>query len=158
MINMIASVGKNYELGKDGKLIWRVKKDLEFFREKTINHDIIMGRKTFDSLPKLLDGRKNIILTRSNKIIPGAEIRSYIRGIILDYRDKDAFIIGGENVYKSFIDYASNIYLTEIDDECKDADAYFPKFDKEKFNRELLDEDYDDKLDVSYRHVLYKRR
>ena len=158
MINIIASVGQNNELGKKGDLIWPIKKDLKFFREKTIGHDIIMGRKTFESLPKLLEKRKHIILTRSNKIIPNAEIRSYVRGIVLDYRDKDAFVIGGQSVYRSFIDYASNIYLTEIDDMCKDADAYFPKFDKKKYIREIIDEDYDEKYDVNYRHVLYKRR
>lgn len=158
MINMIASVGQNYELGKNGNLIWPIKKDLKFFRDKTIDHDIVMGRKTFESLPKMLDRRKHIVLTKSNIVIPNAEVRSYIRGIIIDYKDKDVFIIGGSSIYKSFIDYASNIYLTEIEDTCKDADAYFPKFDKEKYERQVIDEDYDEDLKLKYSHVLYKRR
>ena len=155
---MIAAVGKNGELGKDGKLIWPIKEDLKFFRDTTMGHSIIMGRKTFDSLPKLLDGRKHIVLTRSNKIIPDVETRGNLRGLITEYKNKDAFIIGGSSVYSQFMPYAENIYLTEIDAMCKEADTFFPRFDRDKFEREILSEDHDEKLNLDYRHVLYKRR
>lgn len=158
MINIIAAVGKNNELGKDGSLIWPIEEDLKFFREKTIGHSIIMGRKTFESLPKLLDGRKHIVLTKSNKVIPNVEVRSYIKGIVMEFKNKDAFVIGGESIYNIFIPYSENIYLTEIDAECKKADIYFPKFDKDKYIKEIISENHDEKLDLNYRHVLYKRR
>lgn len=158
MINMIASVGRNGEIGKDGKLIWPIKKDLKFFRDTTIGCDVIMGMRTFNSLPHLLEGRKNIVLTHRNKIIEGAEIRSYIKGLVCEYRNKDAFVIGGESVYSDFLEYASNIYLTEIDDDCILADAFFPKFNKDNYDKEILFEDYDDQMDVFYKHTLYKRR
>ena len=63
-INIIAAIGKNNELGKDNDLIWKIKDDLKFFKEKTMGHDIIMGRKTFESLPRLLQGRRHIVLTK----------------------------------------------------------------------------------------------
>lgn len=158
MINIIASVGQNNELGKKGDLIWPIKQDLKFFREKTIGHDVIMGRKTFESLPKLLDNRRHIVLSNKNLVIPNAEVRSYIKGLVMDYRDKDAFVIGGESIYRSFLEYAKNIYLTEIDDTCIDADTFFPYFDKSKYNREIIDEEYDNVLDLKYKHVIYKKR
>lgn len=155
---MIAAVGKNGELGKDGKLIWSIKEDLQFFRDITMGHNIIMGRKTFDSLPKLLDGRKHIVLTKSNKIIPNVEMRGYLKGLITEYKNKDAFIIGGSSVYSQFMPFAENIYLTEIDSICKEADTFFPRFERDSFEREILSENHDEVLNLDYKHVLYKRR
>lgn len=158
MINLIASTGQNNELGKSGKLIWPIKEDLKFFREKTIGHDIIMGRKTFESLPKLLEKRKHIVLTRGKITIPNVEIRNDIKNLITEYKNKDAFVIGGSTVYKQFIKYAQNIYLTEIEAIDLDADAFFPVFDKEKYIKTTLDEKYDETYKVNYKHILYKRR
>ena len=112
MINMIAAVGQNNEIGKNGELIWPIREDLKFFRETTKGYPVIMGRKTFDSLPKVLDGRRNIVLTRQNIVLPNAEVRSYIRGLITEFKNIDAFVIGGESVYREFMPYTENIYLT----------------------------------------------
>ena len=65
-INLIAAIGKNYELGKDNNLVWRLKEDLKFFKNTTMGHPIVMGRKTFESLPKVLPGRKNIVISTSD--------------------------------------------------------------------------------------------
>ena len=67
-IILIAAIGKNYELGKDNHLIWRISEDLDFFKKITMGKKIVMGRKTFESLPKMLPGRKHIVLSRSNTI------------------------------------------------------------------------------------------
>lgn len=69
-----------------------------------------------------------------------------------------AFIIDGETVYREFMPYTEKNYLTEIEDICKDADAYFPSFNKEDFKREIIDKSYDEKLEVKYSHILSKRR
>ena len=158
MINIIASVGENNELGRKGKLIWPIREDLLFFRDKTIDHDIVMGRKTFESLPKLLDRRHHVVLTRGKINNDEVETRCDILALITRYQDKDAFVIGGETIYRQFIDYAENIYLTEIDDTCESADAFFPEFDKENYTVDILKSGYDKKLDVKYTHVLYRRR
>lgn len=158
MINMIAAVGQNNEIGKNGELIWPIREDLKFFRETTMGYPVIMGRKTFDSLPKVLDGRRNIVLTRQNIVLPNAEVRSYIRGLITEFKNIDAFVIGGESVYREFMPYTENIYLTEIEETCESSNAHFPNFDKEKFTREVLDNNHDENLNIDYSHVLYKRR
>lgn len=158
MINIIASVGKNHELGRNGNLIWYIKDDLIFFRNLTINHDIIMGRKTFESLPRVLDKRHHVVLTRGDIDNEEVEVSSDIKALILRYKNKDVFVIGGASIYKAFINYSDNIYLTEIDDECAGADTFFPKFNKDDFYREILKDGYDEKLDIKYKHVLYKKK
>ena len=157
-LNIIAAIGKNNELGKDNDLIWKISDDLKFFKEKTISKYIIMGRKTFESLPTLLKGRKHIVLTRNEEIIPGVAVYSNVQEIIEKFKTKEAYIIGGASIYKEFIDYVAKMYLTLIDDECKEADAYFPNFNEEDFDKEILDIRHDEKLGINYKHVLYKRR
>ena len=158
MINIIASVGKNGELGINGNLIWHIKDDLIFFRNMTLNHDIIMGRKTFESLPKLLDRRNHIVLTRGKIDNDNIEVCNNIKALVTRYQNKDAFVIGGASIYREFIDYCENIYLTEIDDICENADTFFPEFDKSDYFKVILKRGYDRKLDVRYNHALYKRR
>ena len=110
-INVIAAIGKNNELGKNNDLVWRLKGDMKFFRETTMGHPIVMGRKTFESLPKVLPGRKNIVIS-SNEIL-NDEIERYksIKEFLLKYKEfnEDVFIIGGASIYKQFIDLASKL-------------------------------------------------
>ncbi|MBR3199098.1 MAG: dihydrofolate reductase [Bacilli bacterium] len=157
-INIIAAIGKNNELGKNNDLIWRISEDLKFFAKKTMGHDIIMGRKTFESLPNLLKGRRHIILTRNPTIMPEVIVCDSIEEIVDRYKRKEAYVIGGASIYAQFLEYAKKMYLTEIDAECKDADVFFPQFNEEEFIKTILDEKYDNKLDLNYKHVLYKRR
>ena len=157
-INLIAAIGKNNELGKDNDLIWRLKADMKFFRETTMGHPIVMGRKTFESLPKVLPGRKNIVL--SSNEIQDNEIELYksIKEFLLNYKDYDGevYIIGGASIYKAFIDMASKLYLTEIEAEEKEADVYFPTFNKEEYNKEIISDLEENS--IKFKHVLYKRK
>ena len=157
-INVIAAIGKNNELGKNNDLVWRLKGDMKFFRETTMGHPIVMGRKTFESLPKVLPGRKNIVIS-SNEIL-NDEIEKYksIKEFLIKYKEfkEDVFIIGGASIYKQFIDLASKLYLTEIDAVDKDADVYFPMFNKSEWNKEIISEKEEN--DIKYNHVLYKRK
>lgn len=157
-INLIAAIGKNNELGKDNDLIWRLKADMKFFRETTMGHPIVMGRKTFESLPKVLPGRKNIVL--SSNEIQDNEIELYksIKEFLLNYKDYDGevYIIGGASIYKAFIDMASKLYLTEIEAEEKEADVYFPNFNKEEYNKEIISDLEENS--IKFKHVLYKRK
>lgn len=155
---IIAAIGKNNELGKSNNLIWHLPKDLKFFREQTTGHSIIMGRKTFESLPKMLPNRKHIVLSSSNNFPPDVEVFDNIESLLNKYNKsgEDIFVIGGASIYKAFIDYTTKMYLTEIDSECKDADAYFPHFDKDDWSKEELDQGEDN--NIEYKHVLYKRK
>lgn len=157
-ITLIAAIGKNRELGLDNDLIWKIPEDLKFFKENTMGKYIVMGMNTLSSLPKLLPGRKHIVLT-SKDIELDPEIRvvhsidellKYINSI-----DEEVMIIGGASLYRQMIEYANKMILTEIDDE-SDADVYFPEYSLDDWNREVLSEyKYGN---IEYNHVVYVRK
>ena len=157
-INIIAAIGKNNELGKNNDLIWKFIEDMKFFKETTMGHPVVMGRRTFESLPNILPGRENIVISTNN--INNDKIKLYrsIKDFLISYKNynSDVFIIGGASLYKAFIDIASTLYLTEIDDIEKDADVYFPIFNKEEFTKEIIKELEEN--GIKYKHVLYKRK
>ncbi len=153
MINIIAAVGKNLELGKYNKLIWNIPNDLKYFKEMTQNKTIVMGRKTYESIGKPLKNRKNIVLTRQNINIDNVETVNNYQELLKT--NEDVFIIGGEQIYKMFLPYADNIYLTEINDS-KDADSYFPEFNKDLYEKEIIKEEkYND---LEYKFVVYRKK
>lgn len=155
-ISMIAAVGKNFELGKNNDLIWHFKEDMKFFKNTTMGHTVIMGRKTFESLPKALPGRKNIVLSLNpNYTADSAEVISSVEEAVKLSKDSEIFVIGGGKVYELMLAYADKIYLTEIEDECKDADTYFPTFDKKIYKREVIASYEVDSIKFS--HILYSK-
>ena len=111
-LSIIAAVGKNDELGKNGDLIWRFKDDMKFFKDMTWGHKIVMGRKTFESLPKLLEGRKHLVLTRKRTPFP-KEVDVY--HTITDFKiacqnsDEEIFDIGGASIYEELLVYANKL-------------------------------------------------
>lgn len=158
-LSMIAAIGEKNELGKDNDLLWYLPNDLKFFKQVTTGKTILMGRKTFESLPKLLPNRKHIVLSKNNNEFPN-EVTVYKNkeDFINDYKatNEEIFVIGGGAIYKLFINDVSDIYLTEVDANDNTATVYFPNFNKEEFNRELIDEDsYNN---ISFKHVLYRRK
>lgn len=157
-INLIAAIGKNYELGMNNDLIWKLKEDLKFFKETTMGHPIVMGRKTFESLPKVLPGRKNIVISTNEINNDKIEVYKSIREFLIEYQNsnEDIFIIGGASIYNSFVELASNMYLTEIEAEEKKADVYFPKFNINEWNKEIISNH--EQNNIKYSHVLYKRK
>lgn len=155
--SIIAAIGKNNELGKDNNLIWRLPNDLKFFKETTLGHPVIMGSKTFYSLPKLLPGRKNIIISSKDNFPAEAQVYHSVEEVLNNLKDdEEYFIIGGASIYKSFLEYSDKLYLTEVEASCENADAYFPTFDKTLYDREELKENEDN--GIHYKHVLYKRK
>ena len=156
MISIIAAIGKNNELGKDNNLIWHIKEDLANFKKLTMGKKIVMGANTYHSLPKKLQGRTYIILSKSLTNIEGATIFSDFNEL-LDYLkslDEEIMVIGGASIYKLFLPYADKLYLTEIDADA-DADVYFPKFNKADFNIVKIENRTDDNL--KYKFVEYVR-
>ena len=156
MISIIAAIGKNNELGLNNDLIWHLPNDLKFFKEKTLNQNIVMGYNTFVSLGRVLPSRKHIVLSFEKVKLPLEVIQFNNLDDLNNYiKDKDVFIIGGASMYKQFIDKASRLYLTEIDNTHK-ADVYFPNFDKSLFDKKILGTNSDN--GINYTFTLYERK
>lgn len=135
-ISIIAAIGKNRELGKDNKLIWHIKEDLQRFKSFTKGHPIIMGRKTWESLPfKPLPNRTNIVVTRDKQqITSGAVVCSSIEEALAKAREiekSETFIIGGGQIYQQALPFADKLYLTIVNGDF-DADTFFPDYSEFK--------------------------
>ena len=130
MINMIAAVAQNRAIGYQNKLIYWLPNDLKRFKQLTTGHTILMGRRTFDSLPKgALPNRRNCVLTRSSRELPGCECFKTWEDFIASCKpDEDVYIIGGASLYKHLLDKADRLCLTEIADTPQDADTFFPDY------------------------------
>ncbi len=158
-ITIIAAVGKNLELGKNNDLIWHLREDMKFFRDNTMGKPIIMGMNTYKSLPRLLPGRKHIVLTRQNPSLP--EEITIIHSIekllkyIEEYKE-EVMIIGGASLYKQMLEYAKKLLLTEINAEDKEADVFFPKWNHEEWEKEGIS--IHEENSIQYKHVLYKKK
>lgn len=132
-ISMIAAIGRNRELGRGNKLIWKIPSDLKRFREITRGHPVIMGRKTYQSINQLLPGRTNIIITRDPDFkIEGAVVVGSLEQAIEKAKTEpgsdEIFIIGGAQIYALAMPYADKLYLTIIDAEDSFADAFLPDY------------------------------
>ena len=155
-VSMIAAVGKNLELGKNNNLIWHFKEDMKFFKDTTIGHTVVMGRKTFESLPKALPGRKNIVISSNAQYqAQGANVVTSVEEALKIADNEEIFVLGGGKIYAEFLPYADKLYLTEIDAECEDADTYFPQFNKSEYIKEIIN--YYDIDGVEFYHVVYKK-
>ena len=157
MISIIAAIGKNRELGRGNDLIWHIKEDLKNFKNLTMGKYIVMGKNTYESLPKHLEGRKYIVLSSSLSEIENGllfndfnKLLEFIKDI-----DEEVMIIGGASIYKLFLPFADKLYLTEIDSEEK-ADVYFPDFNKEDYECNVVSTNEVDGL--KYSIVIYERK
>ena len=132
-ISMIACVGKNLELGKNNDLIWHLPNDLKYFKKVTSGKTVIMGRRTFDSLPGVLPKRRNIVLQLPNESkIDGVEIFNSIPEILDNIKDEEeVFIIGGASIYRQTLPYVDEVYLTKVNAD-GGAEVFFVNLDEEK--------------------------
>lgn len=131
MIGLIAAVSKNGAIGNKNKLIWNIPDDMAYFKKTTMNHPVIMGRKTFESIGRPLPNRTNIIVTRNKEFkqencIVCPSIEEAIG--IAETKDTMVFVIGGAQIYQESLPYADRLYLTYIDATPKEADTYFPDY------------------------------
>jgi len=127
-LSIIVAVDKNWAIGKNNQLLWHLPADLKNFKELTMGGAIIMGRKTYESIGRLLPGRTSIIITRDSsfKIDGGIVVNSIENAIIASQKFNNSFIIGGGEIYNQTFGLANKIYLTKVDAEF-DADTYFPE-------------------------------
>jgi len=138
MVSIIAAKSKNNALGKENKLLWHLPIDFKFFKDTTLGHPIIMGRKTFESLPKALPGRTNIIITgdRNYKKEDAMVTHSLEDAIKLGLSEnEEVFICGGGQIYEEALDknLVNKMYITEVDVELN-GDTFFPTFDESKWD------------------------
>ena len=159
-LTIIAAVSINNVIGNDNKLIWKLSNDLKRFKNLTTNHSVIMGRKTFESLPNPLPDRNNIVITRdTNYSKPNIQVCSSIEDAInLTKTDTQPFIIGGGEIYSQTINIVDKIELTRVHKEF-DGDAYFPEIPLDIFeliNEENYNSDLENEFDYSY--LTYKKR
>jgi len=160
MITIIAAAAENNALGKDNQMIWHLPDDFKRFRALTTGHYIIMGRKTFESLPKLLPNRTHVIITRQQDYpVPEGCIRvnSLEEAIKACPQDETIFIIGGGEIYKQSMAIADTIELTRVQ-TAPEADAFFPEITPNEW--QLVSEEFhpkDEKHAFDFRFLRYKR-
>ena len=159
MISIIAAVAKNRAIGFENKLIYWLPNDLKRFKALTTGHTIVMGRKTFESLPKgALPNRRNVVLSRTTKELPGCDVYPTLEAALQSCKaDEDVYIIGGARVYEQAISIADRLCLTEVDDTPTEADAFFPDYsDWQIVQKE--EHEKDEKHAFNYAFVDYTRK
>ncbi len=155
-VSMIVAKGTNNEIGGNNDLLWYIPSDLKFFKATTMGKSIIMGRKTFQSLPKALPGRKNIVISRDASFdAPGAFVVTDINEALKASETDEVFIIGGASIYEAYFPMADKLYITEVDFQSDKADVFFPQVDLSLWKAQFLDEGEENGL--KYRHILYTR-
>jgi len=162
IVSIIVATGRNNEIGKNGGLLCHLPADLKHFKEITSGHPVIMGRKTFQSLPKgPLPNRRNIVISRNpNLKIEGVEVYSSLDYAFIKLIDEDeVFIIGGAQIYEQALPIADKIYLTKINASFPEADVFFPQIDFSVW-READRETFlaDEKNPYSFSFIEYERR
>lgn len=165
-LSLVAAIGKNNELGLDNHLIWKIHEDLMFYRKLTLHKNIIMGRKTFESMPyKALEERNPIVLSRK-KIDSFCDISSFSDIIeLLKYVEatpnEEFIVVGGAQIYEDMMPFVDTMYLTEIDDYAE-ADTFFPNVDIDEWNVEQIynseERNYIDLNKVPYTRNKYVRK
>lgn len=138
-LSAIVAMASNRVIGRDGDLPWRIPEDFKFFKDTTTGHIMVMGRKTFESLPKILPGRLHVVITRQRDFKPeGAHVFPDVTSALDFCKTQTAkwgdevFVLGGGEIFRQTLDITDRIYLTEIH-KAYDGDATFPEFDKSVF-------------------------
>ena len=134
-MNLIVAVDNDWGIGCDGKLLFDIPEDMEYFRTKTAGKTVVMGLATLQSLPgsKPLRNRTNIVLSLDGTPIYGAIVCNSIEQVLSEaqkHNPDDVFIIGGESVYTAFLDYCSRAYITKVN-AVRTADRFFPNIDEQ---------------------------
>jgi dihydrofolate reductase len=129
---IIVAMARNRAIGKDNELLWKIKDDLKLFKSSTLNHTVLMGRKSFQSIGRPLPKRHNVVVTRSKYFkAEGVEVFRSLNDALaeLKQRGEDVFILGGGQIYKQSMDDADELYISHVDADIQDADTFFPEVD-----------------------------
>lgn len=157
-MNVIVAVDENWGIGRNGELLARISADLRRFKALTTGHAVILGRKTLQTFPggKPLPGRENLIMSTTMDAAPeGARVFRDLDSL-LDYAPEDAFVIGGETVYRELLPYCEKVYVTKIH-KTFDSDAFFPDLDALSGWKVTEKEDPLEENGVRFSYVTYER-
>ncbi|MCB8994557.1 MAG: dihydrofolate reductase [Bacteroidales bacterium] len=160
-ISIIVAIAENNAIGKNNELLWSIPEDMQWFKKHTSGHPVIMGRRTFLSLPKgALPNRRNIVISDvPGETFPSCEMVSSIEEALLACDEKEeSFIIGGGMIYRQFLPHARRLYITRVH-KSFDADTFFPEFNYDEW-KEVERQKFppSGKNDFSYSFIIYERK
>ena len=160
MLSIIACISQtNRAIGYQNRLLYHIKSDLTRFRELTTGHAIIMGRKTYESLPNgALPHRRNIVVSNSMKEMEGCEVYPNLEAALkaAEGKTEETFIIGGESIYRQSLPAAHKLYLTVVDDAPQQADAFFPEINPKEWK--LIEKEMRNENGLSFSFLTYFKK
>lgn len=165
-VALVAAVAADGVIGCQGRIPWpRLRRDMQYFRRVTLGHPVVMGRKTYESLPGVLPGRTNIILSRdTQRTLPaGVLVSSFetaIKFVRNNLNQKRLFVIGGGEIYRTALDFAHEIFLTKVEGSFE-GDTFFPELDQAKWRlawEEFHPADPDTPLDCGFYRYVHRER
>lgn len=135
-ITLVAAVARDGAIGRDNALLWHIPEDMARFKAVTAGKPVVMGRKTWDSLPakfRPLPGRRNLVISRTASALPGAEVFASLDAALAACDEPEVCVIGGSDIYALALPHADKLALTEVDLAFPDADRHFPAWPREQF-------------------------
>lgn len=166
MLSIIVAYAMNHAIGKNNQLLWHIPADLKFFRKMTEGKIVIMGRKTYESIPenfRPLPNRKTFVLTRDPSYTvdhPDVQVFTDVEKCLMvaQLTNEEVMIAGGAQIYEMTLPYVDRIYATIINESFEEADAYFPEIDLEQWEVTYEGAFASEQLELFYTHMHYKRR
>jgi dihydrofolate reductase len=162
--SIVVAIAENNAIGKNNGLLCHLPADMKFFRELTTGHSIIMGRKTFESLPNgALPNRRNIVISRKPPHSSKGELVEWVSSLEAAYElcknEEEVFVIGGAQIYNISLETADNLYITWIHHDFEDADTFFPTINFNKWQEiSRIDKKADEKNKYDYSFVKYEKK
>lgn len=165
-IKLIACVDDNYGLGFKQNLLFHIPNDLKLFKELTLNQYVVMGRRTYESLPYTLPSRINVVLTQNknyklhdNKVIIEHDVQKIINHYLESGKQsKDIWCIGGSSIYKEFFPYCTEVRLTKVKTRCNKCDTFFPYIYLKDFEISHIETHFSEEYQCEYDFITYTRK
>ena len=155
-MKLIAAVDKNWGIGRNNRLLVNIPEDMQLFRQETNGKVVIMGRKTFESLPRLLPGRTHFVLSRRKdyQVPEGVRLFHDVETLMENLPEGENFVIGGEHIYSLLLSKADKVYMTRVG-KAYDGDAFFPPFEEKEWIKE---KEFPGEGDIPHTFVIYRRK
>jgi dihydrofolate reductase len=156
IVSLVAAMAENRVIGRGGTLPWRLPKDLQHFKRVTLDHTVIMGRKTFEEIKRPLSNRRNVVISRNPGFRPGGAtvVPDLDEALALGATEREVFVIGGGEIYRLALPRADRLYLTVVHAQIE-GDTYFPPFDADAW---VLDEEERHEADELHAYAFTFRR
>ena len=157
-VSLIVAISENNAIGKDNQLLWHIRDDLQLFKRTTLNHVIIMGRKSYESIGKPLPKRTTVIITRQTDYhVPGTLVFNSLERALeyFDGKEDVVFITGGGEIYKHSLPFVDEMHISHVKTTVDDADTFFPEVDYTSW--QVVEEETYDASEVNQHGFTYKR-